>query len=53
MRAAFRARSRQLHPDLNPTGEGVDASEFESGVPPTIYEVNQAFEAVKRVLDLE
>ena len=51
LRRAFRARSRLLHPDLNPNGEGVDASDFEGGVAPTIYELNQAFETVKKVLD--
>ena len=53
LRRIFHHRSRLLHPDLNPTGEGVDASEFEGGIVPTIYEVNQAYEAVKTVLDLK
>ena len=50
LRTCFRDLSRRLHPDLNPTGEGVRAEDFKDGVVPSIYEVNQAFEAIKRML---
>ena len=43
LRAVFRARSREVHPDLNPTAT------YEDGVP-TVYEVNLAYEAVCKML---
>ena len=36
LRDVFRTRSRLLHPDLNPSAEGIDLSEFKGGVVPTI-----------------
>jgi hypothetical protein len=49
LRAAFRERSRLLHPDLNPMAESVHP-DSQDGAVPSIYEVNQAFETIKRLL---
>ena len=51
LRAAFRERSRLLHPDLNPTSDGVDPADFEGGVVPSIQELNRAYEQLKMMLD--
>ena len=49
LRAVFRARSREVHPDLNPTAV-VDGEEGSGGGVPTVYEVNLAYEAVRKML---
>ena len=55
LRAIFRARSRELHPDARDASaigeaEGVGDVQVEGVVVPTIYELNAAYEAVKGVL---
>ena len=45
LRRAFRERSRLLHPDMR---EQADAADLE-GVP-SVYELNAAFEAIKKIL---
>jgi DnaJ-class molecular chaperone len=42
LRNVFRARARELHPDLN--SEAARASEI------TVYELNNAYETVRKVL---
>ena len=42
LRNVFRARARELHPDLN--SEAAQASEI------TVYELNNAYETVRKVL---
>ena len=41
LRSIYRARSRDLHPDLNNPDDHVE---------PSIYEINQAYESVKKIL---
>ena len=65
LRQVFRKRSRLLHPDLNPAaaaaaaaaeaegeaaGGGEEADAMQGRVVPTIYELNQAYESVKKML---
>ena len=41
LRKIYRARSRELHPDLNDEDDGVE---------PSIYEINEAYESLKKIL---
>ena len=55
LRLVYRARSRSLHPDLNPglrtsaSGSAeLEGEEMQSA--PTIYDINQAYESIKKIL---
>ena len=52
LRQVFRARSLELHPDVVGAGaeEGRDEAGGGGAGVPTIYELNEAYEAVKKVL---
>ena len=52
LRRAFRARTRDLHPDVRAAedGAGEVAEEDAEGAELTIYDLNRAYEAVKQML---
>ena len=51
LRRVFRARSRELHPDvIGDSAESTDAPGSDDEMLPSIYEINSAYEAVKKVL---
>ena len=52
LRSRYRERSRVLHPDLNPAREGVDPADFGGVEPPSIQELNRAYEALKMMLEV-
>jgi hypothetical protein len=49
LRQAFRRRSRVLHPDAQP-GAGEPGATVFDGEEPTIYDLNEAYTAVRKVL---
>ena len=51
LRQAFRRRSRVLHPDAQPgAGEPQSGAAVFDGKEPTIYDLNEAYTAVRKVL---
>ena len=57
LRSIYRARSRQVHPDLvggeaegGAVTGGDEAAWGEGEAMPTIYDINQAYESLKKIL---